>query len=73
VNPLPPEWQWQLIRNDWWVFGKKIRGAVRQYVAQVCRYDVGWEWYILGSGESGRTDAFAFAIEAAEQALGIKE
>ena len=72
--------EWQLIANNEWVFGEKIRGIVRfregevwhEESDSVCR----WKWIVRGPKNNivkrGRGPNLTAAIEAVEEELEVK-
>lgn len=72
--------EWQLIGENEWIFGHKIRGIVRKRLAEVYYTDgnadgrsYGWVWFLSINGNShpprGKESNLRLAIEAAEEAL----
>lgn len=79
--------EWQMVGQDDWIFGEKIRGIVRTQLALVYYNEEprnpegGWIWRLLGepcnaamaTGRPyrGASPSLSAAIWQAEQALGI--
>ena len=76
-NPYP-NCQWQHLSNDAWAFGEKVRGIIRNRLAEVYfsnatkEHDMGWIWYTKGRRDHGLEPKIEWAIQKAEAALGIK-
>ena len=73
--------EWQLIDENQWVFGHKVRGLVRERLAEVYydeQKDPSWIWMCQGARTEegqmtrGRANSLVFAVESAEEVLGIK-
>lgn len=63
---------WQHQGDNDWVFGPMVRGVVRKPVAEVYFNDGLWVWFLSADRtERGKELNFAWAVEAAEKALGI--
>jgi len=69
------EYEWQMYGQDEWMFGIKIRGIVRNPLAEIYFDDeknYGWIWLLLdGTEKRGVEPNLQFAIKAAEEALKI--
>lgn len=73
--------EWQLLGQDDWVFGVKVRGIVRDYEAQIYfdedddSREGGWKWLVFGSptreGASGRAMNLTYALQLCEERLGV--
>lgn len=70
------KYEWQLTGDDEWVFGEKVRGMVRQAVAEIY-FDEdldgspgGWIWFTREHGR-GRAVSRPQAVYAVEAALGL--
>ena len=72
LGEAQPEPIWQLVSEDSWVYGVKVRGAVRDSKANVYFNGRDWVWYLNDSTVRGEADYFSKAIEAAEKAMGVK-
>jgi len=59
--------EWQLIDENDWILGEKVRGIVRHSIAEVWYdEDKGWHWRLPGEGNRGLCGCLTDAIEAAE-------
>lgn len=74
-------WEWQHLGDNDWVFGKKVRGIVRESMAEVYFNDeghqdkyFGWVWFIRPNAggttvDRGVSHSLRSAVETAEIVL----
>ncbi len=72
--------EWQLVDEDNWIFGEKIRGIIRHQKAEIyfdeewTGREGGWRWMIFGESlTGGYAPSRSAAIYCCELALGFKE
>jgi len=66
--------EWQHLGNNDWVLGKKVKGIVRESMAEVyfnepVNDSYGWVWFINSTNHRGASSSLRQAIEAAELVL----
>lgn len=72
MNPF----EWQYIGDDQWIYGTKVRGLVRQRIAEVyfdedCDSPLGgWQW--MAGQRRGNAHSLAAAIQSAEEEIESK-
>ena len=84
---IPANAEWQMVGQDEWVFGEKIRGVVRSQLAELYYNEDsdhpagGWIWLLLGKAYKqaktngkptrGVSGSLSAAVWDAEEAMGI--
>ena len=73
--------EWQFMGNDTWAFGVKVRGVVRDRLAEIYfdeshhGREGGWRWTVRqvrnGRSAGGYTGTLSMALDLAEAALGV--
>ena len=66
------DWEWQIMKPGHWVFGKKVRGLVRDAMGEVTKTDFCFKWTCWRRGGTcceGLEDTFEEAVNAVEAEL----